>query len=736
MNRTNLSISQLGKLVTYYFPLILLLLFIGPIFQSVSSLNLINDDNTIQKNTELVNFNPNKELLLDLKIEEQSQIPDRELFFPTFLYYSIEVANLLIENLYDDNSDIFYFSCDEEWQNSSIAIEKRTFDNAHSILALLKLADAVLNQTQRDFAIDVATKTGDGIISNLWDPIFGGFYISEPDRYKKPGVQGQAIQAFTALYEATGNSIYRDMALDTFTFVDSTAWNITDNYYVYVTSHSGLPLFESPHSGDQYGPQSLRVDHNAIMGSALLDLYRMESNDSYLTKALEIFDKINSTCRNTSTNVFYTGMNTQQEIVSPYASDIFINSLVLEFLADLYNVTEDIKYYDEFFLILNSVLIRFWDNDNGGFIATSSLVNSSFDDKSKYTERQFYGIRVLDEAYKLTDDHLYYNLILDTVEILNDKLYDQVNGGYYQLSFPDGSQSPDASWRRKSAVTQSLAIYSLANLWLYDKPGALNVIWSPSTPGPQDDVTLLIAAFDSEGISSVFLNYSIDGSPFELLEMIPHSVGNMYNVTLPPPPSGDGTTILFNIIINNTLNAQVIRGQYSFLWQADRWPPDILVLGLLPGLEIPANEEFSVFVSAQDVPIQGIVDLIRIHYGLIGKSSQSVQLNQTAEHIWVANFPDGLPTPGIYEYYFESWDYHLNVGFSHKEHFRILSQPKPPDASFLIGFLVVMGIFVPAGLYTYVEYTKKSARKQLKSKQKIRYKQRGRKLSKRGRKRT
>ncbi|MBW1855282.1 MAG: hypothetical protein JRJ00_11495, partial [Deltaproteobacteria bacterium] len=205
------------------------------------------------------------------------------------------------------------------------------------------------------------------------------------------------------------------------------------------------------------------------------------------------------------------------------------------------------------------------------------------------------------EAYKLTDNSLYYNLILDTIEVLNDNLYDQINGGYYQLSNRDGTQGGDPSWKRKSTVTQSLAIHTLANIWLKSKPGALNVIWSPSTPLSHDKVTLLIAAFDSAGISSVFLNYSINGDAYELLEIVPHSVGNMFNVTL-DPPHPDGTTINFNIIINNTLNVQAIRGDYSFLWQSDRWPPDVQLIGILPGDQIPVNEEFSVFVSAQDVP--------------------------------------------------------------------------------------------------------------------------------------
>jgi mannose/cellobiose epimerase-like protein (N-acyl-D-glucosamine 2-epimerase family) len=739
---------------------ILLLITVLPIFQPISSSKTFYDNQGIQEDLQIFDINPNIEPSIDRKLKRQSQNNDPELYFPTFLFYSIEVANLLIENLYDNDSNVFHSATVEEWDNNSINTEKRTYDNAQAILGLLKLADAVINETERDFALNIAEKTGNGLMDILWDPDFdglfvsdtdrykkpgvhgkaiqafiGGLFVSDTDRYKKPGVHGKAIQAFIGLYEETDNPTFRDMALNTFNFLDATAWNDTKGYYHYVTSHTGSPLDENPYPGDLYEPQSLRVDHNAIMGNALLNLYRMESNETYLTKAVQIFDIINATCRNTSTNLFYTGVDTKEQVVVPDTSDIFINSLVLEFLFNLYNVTEDMKYYEDFFPLLNSVLLHFWDNNYGGFIATSSSINSSFNDETKYTERQFYGILALDKAYELTDSNLYYNLILDTVEILNAKLYDQVNGGYYQLSNPDGTQGEFPSWRWKTTVTQSLAIYSLANLWLYSKPGVLNVLWSPSTPRPQDRVTLITAAFDLAGISTVFLNYSIGNSDYELKEMVPHSVGNMFNVTL-DPPHPDGTTINFNILVNDTLGNQTIRGDYSFLWQTDIWPPNVQEIGFLPGVEVPVNEEFSVYVSAQDVPTQGTVKYIRFHYHRTGGNDKSLSLEQTDIHIWKITFSDGLSTPGTYAYYFESIDNELNPGFSHVSYFYILGQIETPPLMLIIGLLVVVGVVVPAGLYTFIEYKKKSARTTLKEIKNVRHTQRGRKLKKRGTRRT
>ncbi|MHA2307145.1 MAG: FG-GAP repeat domain-containing protein, partial [Candidatus Hodarchaeales archaeon] len=66
-------------------------------------------------------------------------------------------------------------------------------------------------------------------------------------------------------------------------------------------------------------------------------------------------------------------------------------------------------------------------------------------------------------------------------------------------------------------MTQSLAIYGSANLWLYSKPGVLNAMWLPSLPRPQDPVTIIVAAFDSDGVADVLCNYSMDDQPYTLV---------------------------------------------------------------------------------------------------------------------------------------------------------------------------------------------------------------------------
>ncbi|MFX0182487.1 MAG: AGE family epimerase/isomerase [Candidatus Hodarchaeota archaeon] len=645
-----------------------------------------------------------------------------EAYFPNFLYYSITLANVLIDYLYDNTTGGFFRSVDEHWTETSIDTNKYVYDQAQAIIALLKLSDAVINETERDFALDIAEMTGDFLITEFYDNNFGGFYSGSGQFYKRPGIQAKTIQAFLSLYEATGNLTYRDIAINTYNFLDtSEAWELIDQdtgYYVYLLSHSGLVATSNPDSNSLYDPRSKRVDHNVLMGDALLDLYRVELTEKYLTKAKIIYNFFNSTCRNTTTGLYYNGLNENNEIVENTSADIFINSLVLKFLARLYNATEDIKYYDDFITLLNSVLNYFWDSNHGGFFATYSYLDPESRDTKKYAERLFYAIVALDEAYRLTENSLYYNLILDVVEFLNNKLYDNVHEGYFQLVNEDGTLG-EPSWRNKYSVTNSLAIFTLSNLWLYSKPGVLNALWSPSTPRPQDSVTILVAAFDADGLSNVLFNYSMNNDPYKLIEMIPHHlVGGMFNTTL--DSQLDGTTINFNIIVNDTQGNEIVRGSYFFLWQVDKWGPQIEELGLDPGRDIPVNSRFSITVSAHDVPEQGEVTNVRIYYHAEGESEESKKLERIDLHLWEVEFSDGFGTPGGYIYYFEALDERGNVGYSAVYNIVIQGQLEPISMTLVIGVLFFILFFIPGGLFTYVEYKKKTARKTLKNRRKLR----------------
>ncbi len=678
------------------------LLIIIPLISLNKNINFMitkthNPSNTIG-NTDDLSFKTSKINNLD---------EDPEEYFPDFLYYSVITADAMIEYLFDNEEGGFYKSADEHWSESSINPEKRTYDQAQAILALLKLSEAVINETQREISLNVAEATGNYLVSHLYDEEFDGFFSSTLDRYKRPGIEGKAIQALNELFEATGNITYQEKAEDTLKFINTFGWDVSGGGYYSKLSHSGVVA--APSLTELYKPDSKRADHNAMMGSALLDLYNLTSDNSHLSKAITIYDLFNSSCRNNDTGFYYGGIGSDGTIVDSESADLFINALMLEFLTKLYATTDDQKYFDEISNLVKAILYGFWDDTYGGFFATYSYNDQEDPDIKKYTERQFYAINALDKAYKLTNNNLYYNLIFDMMEFLNTHLYDEVHDGYFQLTNENGDPgNPD--WKYKYSVTQALAISELTDLWMHSKPGVLNALWLPSLPRPQDPVTIIVAAFDSDGIADVLCNYSIDDKPYFIVEMQADSrLGNMYNTSFDHQPVG--TTMNFNIIVNDTLGNEVIRGSYFFVWQYDIWSPHVELLGLDPGEEVPVYSIVTMTVSAHDVPTQGYVTNIRIYYHLEGKSEDSKQLIRVDAHIWRIEFTNGFNVPGTYAFYFEAIDDRGNFGYTSVGYIYVMGQLETIPVTLIFGALLILVFATPASIAGYKEYQKRSAKR-------------------------
>lgn len=704
-----LRLQQTKKIRVKSFLIFLLLMIIFLPTISVFSLN--NDKHHICFNTKENSFFYPDSLTsssFDIStLNKVNSIEDNpEAIFPNFLHYSVVTANAMIEYLYDNEEGGFYSSANEHWLETSIVLEKKTYDQAQAILALLKLSQAVLNITQSEYALAKAEETANYLLSHLYDDDFGGFFSSTLDNFKRPGIEGRAIESLIDLFLITGNVTYRDMAEDTFEFIDTNGWDTFYGGYYYKLSHTGV--LASPSGNEFYEPDAKRVDHNAIMGSAILDLYELNSDITYLNKAITIYELMNTSSLNIDTGLFYSGYEREGTIVNPDSTDLFVNTLMIEFLSKLYTTTGDAYYLDAIQSLIKEIVSRFWDDQFGGFYPTYEFTNLEDRDLKKYTERQFYAIIALDKAYRLTNNSLYYNLIYDTMEFLNANLYDQTHEGYYQLANDNGDIG-DPIWKNKYCVTQSLAILELSKLWLYSKPGVLNALWLPSIPRPQDSVTIVVAAFDSDGIANVLCNYSLDGQAYEIVQMIEDTqVGDMYNTSFDSQPVD--TTINFNIIVNDTLGNEVVRGSYFFLWQYDIWSPHVELLRLDPGNEVPVHSEVTLTVSSHDVPIQGSVGRIRLYYHLEGKDEDSKPLTRVDAHIWQVEFSDGFKIPGTYAYYFEAVDDRGNFGFSEVAYINVLGSSETIPLLAVIGGLFFVLFITPASVVVVKEYQKKTAK--------------------------
>ncbi|MFW9915107.1 MAG: hypothetical protein ACFFGZ_05805 [Candidatus Thorarchaeota archaeon] len=686
--------------------------------------------NLLDKKITNVGVSAEEYILSNTNFARGSAVDDPELYFPNFLFYSKQVANALVDYLYDNVSGGFYRSTSEQWLEQDIDKTKYAYDQAQAILAFLKIAEAVYNDTERDWAIQMANQTANYMITDLMEPAFDGFTSSTIEGvYRRGGIQGKAIQALAELYRVTGNQTLLNIAESCLAFMNDYGWDSDGRGYYYILNHIGSIASQNPAANDPYSPSAKKADHNAIMGKGLLDLYEITNDSAYLSRAIETYRFLNSTCRESETRLFFTGVDSNNKVVEPSHVDVFVNCLVLEFLSELFAITDDSAYRDDFESLLYAVLLSpgFWDHQSAGVYATYSLDTFSGMDTKKYTERQFYLLRALDEAFRITGDEGYYNIILDVMEFLNDNLYDSYHEGYISLATREGVIA-ETSWRDKFTVIQALAIYELANLWLYSKPAVNNAVWSPSNPRPTDDVTVTAAAFDVDGLAGVMCNYSIDKGPYQLATMEAHAqVGNLF--TIPFKGRSNGTTVSFNIIVNDSLGNSFVRGEYNFIFLNDIWSPYVEEVLIEPERVVDVNTEVTTYVYIQDIPSQGRILSASIYYHRADETERFDRLIATSEGgYWTFEFPEKLDTPETIVYYYEAIDDSGNIGFSPDYAIQIKGEKSElPILPFVFGAFILV-LVVPAGLYFYVDQTKKGAKKKLKSirmKKKMRGKKRG-----------
>ncbi|MHA1968627.1 MAG: hypothetical protein ACW964_12580, partial [Candidatus Hodarchaeales archaeon] len=223
-----------------------------------------------------------------------------------------------------------------------------------------------------------------------------------------------------------------------------------------------------------------------------------------------------------------------------------------------------------------------------------------------------------------------------------------------------------------------------------------------SLPRPQDPVTIIVAAFDSDGVADVLCNYSMDDQPYTLVKMqMDTQIGNMFNTSFDSQPVG--TTINFNIIVNDSLGNEAIRGSYFFIWQYDTWSPHVEVLGI----------EVSITVSVHDIPAQGSVSNVRVYYHAEGKPEDSKPLTKIDSHIWQIIFEDGFNVPGTYAYYFEAIDDRGNFGYTAVSNLYVLGKLATVPLITVIGGLFLILFIAPAGFALFKEYQKRVAKKSL-----------------------
>ncbi|MHA1378729.1 MAG: hypothetical protein ACTSRG_10140 [Candidatus Helarchaeota archaeon] len=343
-------------------------------------------------------------------------------FFHTYYYDYEDQINALIKaekvqerifnNLSISNGLILNSS--RNWTISTFA--NSTKENSLGILALLKFYDSTSNQTYIRMAENISIY----LRKNLYNSIFQGFNYSISNTTKLLESNSWAVQAYLELYEKTENITYYLQGRNVSFFLENYLWDSINQIYNYSV--------DSGAAAQNWTIKYTRANTLAIEG-----LLKYKFPKVYLTRA-------NTTMRlllehNRPDNVgFYKNVdrNHGQYGTSKFelTADDFLSIMSLSELSietNNSNFVTNVSYE-----IYNRINSTFFNTTEGSF-------KIGFDEEGKFINESTlidntYALLGLSELYKITNNITYLQIINKTWYYINNSLWDNIYGGYYNQS--------------------------------------------------------------------------------------------------------------------------------------------------------------------------------------------------------------------------------------------------------------------------------------------------------------
>jgi len=213
-----------------------------------------------------------------------------------------------MENMWDKgDSRGGYFSA-VNLDGSNAGGDKFVDDNALTGMIYLEAYD-VTTGTEKQAYLDKAKACGDWLVSSgLWDATYGGGFWWNTAKPNKPSQSnGLALQLFLRLYKLTGQTAYRDWAMQVDSWLTSKMFDPASGLFIWMYDGSG--------QGTRH-TEKFTYD-NAIMIEAYI-LYSQIMNDpTYLTKAQEIGNAMNRTLWNPANKMYIFNTDPTQGRVNP-----------------------------------------------------------------------------------------------------------------------------------------------------------------------------------------------------------------------------------------------------------------------------------------------------------------------------------------------------------------------------------------------------------------------------------
>ncbi|MFW9786570.1 MAG: hypothetical protein ACFFE2_00565 [Candidatus Thorarchaeota archaeon] len=561
--------------------------------------------------------------LVETRLNTASTLAQQEEFNISSYYdFSVASMDIIVSRLINLTTGVVFHSSDADWELFELT---SSLSNYHWTIRALAQAYETTNNITYSIAMSRAALK---MVELFYDPVYPGFYVnaySDPEvaTTKRAGVQAYAYWALDRAETVNASldfSVQKESAIHC--LADMLNDPIYGGFFFFTMRNGSLSIPE--YIWEVYPNNGKRLDHLALGATALFDAGVATGNTTLINIAQQALEFLSiqmryyydmefvglrlAVLRNGGTLVLDEGLRPGHTVVTD------LNAIAIRALLKGYETTGDSSYLDLARDVFEALLANNWDQTSGGWFA-EVLNGVPYDPNNdedvkfyKYSEIQFQMILALEELYETTLDQFPLRLIIDTLELVLAKLWEPVDEGFVSNGNQDWDVI-DPNWEIHYTAVQSQAVLVLERVWSYGLPFVSNVRIQPTNPRPQDLINFIATAHDEDGISLVYVNYTmnINGSETNgvlVLEPNPFA-GGVFNSSMSNLP--DQTSCNFIVVANDTTGREYVAGSYYFLVREDIYAPSVNLRAIYPTDEVRVGDDVIIDFNVVEFPSHSFV---------------------------------------------------------------------------------------------------------------------------------
>jgi len=550
----------------------------------------------------------------------------------TYRNYVEATIDIMLTNLVNITTGEVFQAGSADW--TGVPLNDTTLASYYWAIAALSNAYYIsYNETYRT----AMSRAADMMVSLFMDPTYPGFYVNqfsglEIRQTKRAGVQAYAYWALE-IAEST------NPALDFTVEKESALRCLTDMLYdpvyggfFFYTMRNGSVSVPA-YFDEVYPNDGKRLDHLVLGATALYDAGLSSGNStmvniadtaiSFMLSYMKYYHDMEF--RGLKLAVDRTGgvvnVGEQQRVAHSIVTDI--NAMAIRALIKGYGTTGNTTYLAEANQVFETLFTNNWDEDSGGWYAevVDGEPYDPLEDEDvkfyKYAEIQLQMVLALEDLYEATDSIYPIRMVIDSFELILEHLWDIIDGGFVS----NGNQlwetfSPD--WQIHYTAVQAQAVIGLERAWNYGLPIVTRIRITPTNPRPEDIVYFSVTVIDSDGIDTVYVNYSLTVGENETRGILPlyahPSIGGLYNNTM--ANLEDGTSMNFEVFANDTTGVAFVAGIYHFAVRVDTFAPTAELHAIYPADEVRAGDDVIIDMETYEFPEHSITNSCELKWRL------------------------------------------------------------------------------------------------------------------------